>query len=153
MSAQGRVWTTEANSFWDRWKPQSFWGRPCFGVQTSRLLPCQRRGVCPAQDRFTTAPGAAILGSLIPPRLLCAGESVDYRSYTDYGQAPLWAFIFCQEADPNNRYLSTFPAREVLDLTAESALTTETQERAGLPGLLIEVSKMTRGTSSNQRQL
>jgi hypothetical protein len=39
------------------------------------------------------------------------------------------------------------------NLPAESALTTETQERASLPGLLIEANRITRGTSSNQRQL
>ena len=38
-------------------------------------------------------------------------------------------------------------------LPAESALTTETQERASLPGLLVENNRITRGTSSNQRQL
>jgi hypothetical protein len=38
-------------------------------------------------------------------------------------------------------------------LPAESALTTETQERARLPGLQIETNRITRGTSSNQRQL
>jgi hypothetical protein len=27
------------------------------------------------------------------------------------GQALFWAFIFCQEAGPNSRYLCTFPAR------------------------------------------
>ena len=36
---------------------------------------------------------------------------------------------------------------------AESALTTETQERSSLPGLLIEANMITGGTSSNQRQL
>jgi hypothetical protein len=36
---------------------------------------------------------------------------------------------------------------------AESALTTETQERASLPGLLIKANGITRGTSFNQRQL
>ena len=38
-------------------------------------------------------------------------------------------------------------------LPAESAITTETQERASLPGLLVEANRITRGTSSNQRQL
>jgi hypothetical protein len=38
-------------------------------------------------------------------------------------------------------------------LPAESTLTTETQERAGLPGLLTEANRITEGTSSNQRQL
>jgi hypothetical protein len=54
-SAQERVWTVEANSFWDRQKPQSFWGRPLFWLQTSGHLPFQRRGVCPAQEGFATA--------------------------------------------------------------------------------------------------
>ena len=40
-SAQVRVWTAETNSFWDRQKPQSFWGRSCFGLQTSRHLPAR----------------------------------------------------------------------------------------------------------------
>jgi hypothetical protein len=35
----------------------------------------------------------------------------------------------------------------------QSALTTETQERASLPGLLKEAYRIMRGTSSNQRQL
>ena len=39
-------------------------------------------------------------------------------------------------------------------LPAESTLTTETQERARFPGLLLtEANRITRGTSSNQRQL
>ena len=38
-------------------------------------------------------------------------------------------------------------------LPAESALTTETKDRASLTGLLIEANIITRETSSNQRQL
>jgi hypothetical protein len=38
-------------------------------------------------------------------------------------------------------------------LPAESALTTETQERSSLPDLLIEANRIRRGTSSNQSQL
>jgi hypothetical protein len=45
------------------------------------------------------------------------------------------------------------PSLQEESLPAESAPTTETQERASLPGLLIEVNRITRGTSSNQRQL
>jgi hypothetical protein len=45
------------------------------------------------------------------------------------------------------------PSVQEESLPAESALTSETQERASLPGLLIEVNRITRGTSSNQRQL
>jgi hypothetical protein len=38
-------------------------------------------------------------------------------------------------------------------LAAESALTTEIQEKASLPGLLIEANRITRGTISKKRQL
>jgi hypothetical protein len=38
-------------------------------------------------------------------------------------------------------------------LPAENTLSTETKDRARLPGLLIEANIITWGTSSNQRQL
>jgi hypothetical protein len=38
-------------------------------------------------------------------------------------------------------------------LPAKSTLTTETQERVGLPGVLTEANRITGGTSSSQRQL
>jgi hypothetical protein len=82
-SAQVRVWTTEANSFWDR---------PCFRPSSSA-----RRQV-------------------------------------------LKTDIYV-------------PSLQEESLPAESALTTETQERATLPGLLVEANRITKGTSSNQRQL
>ena len=42
------------------------------------------------------------------------------------------------------------PSLQEESLPAESAQATETQERAGLPGLLIEANTITRGTSCNQ---
>jgi hypothetical protein len=46
------------------------------------------------------------------------------------------------------------PFLQEQSLHADSALTTKTQERASLPGLLIETKRIiTRGTSSKQRQL
>jgi hypothetical protein len=45
------------------------------------------------------------------------------------------------------------PSLQEERLPAESALTTETQERTSLPGLLIEANRITRGTTSNQGQL
>jgi hypothetical protein len=62
--AVGRIRTnimTEANSFWDRWEPQSFCGRPQFTLQTSGHLPCQRRGVHPAWEAVAGASGGDIL--------------------------------------------------------------------------------------------
>ena len=45
------------------------------------------------------------------------------------------------------------PSLQEESLPEESALTTETQKRASLAGLLIKTNRITRGTSSNQRQL
>jgi hypothetical protein len=45
------------------------------------------------------------------------------------------------------------PSLKEESLPAESTLNTETQERTSLPGLLIEANRITRGISSNQRQL
>jgi hypothetical protein len=84
---QVRVWTKEANSFWDRQKPHSFWGRPHFGPSSSA-----RRQV------------------RIPDT--CA------------------------------------PSLQEESLPAESTLTTETKERASLPGLLIEANRITGGTET-----
>jgi hypothetical protein len=51
------------------------------------------------------------------------------------GQALFQAFIFCQEAGWNPRYLSTFPARGEL-----ACRETETQKSTSLPVLLIEAN-------------
>ena len=45
------------------------------------------------------------------------------------------------------------PSLKEESLPAESTLTTGTQERARLPGLLTEANRIIEGTSSNQRQL
>ena len=87
------------HSFWDRQKQHSFWDRPRFGLQTSRQLPCQRRGVLPGGLCQST--WGSHLGSLIPQTLVCTGENVDYwsytasgtgRSYTTSGTAPISGF-------------------------------------------------------------
>jgi hypothetical protein len=57
----GVQWRTRPRSLED-----SFWGRPHLGLQTSRHLSCQRRGVYTTQKGFARAPRGAILvpGSL-----------------------------------------------------------------------------------------
>ena len=45
------------------------------------------------------------------------------------------------------------PSLQEESLPAESTLTTETQERAGLPELLTEANRITGATGSSQRQL
>jgi hypothetical protein len=61
QSAQVRVWTTEASSFWDTREPQSFWGSAIFRLQTSIHLPGQRTGVRPAWEAFASGSTGAIL--------------------------------------------------------------------------------------------
>jgi hypothetical protein len=62
QSAQVRVWTTEASSFWDTRGPQSFWGSAVLRLQTSSHLPGQRTGVHPAWEAFDS-------GSILVPGL------------------------------------------------------------------------------------
>ena len=91
-----------------------------------------------------------------------------------------WAFILRQEAKLRPRPLGTFlargestyressdprtqdvdqapdfwtPALKEDSLLAESALTTGTQERVGLPGVLTEAKTISGESSSNQRQV
>jgi hypothetical protein len=45
------------------------------------------------------------------------------------------------------------PALQEESLPAESALTTETQVRVGLPGVLTEANRIKGGSGSSQRQL
>ena len=79
----------------------------------------------PPEDRCP--PGKALseqvgepLGSQIPQRLVCTGESVHTEATQLLrqgeatqllGQALFRAFIFSQEASPDARYLCTLPAR------------------------------------------
>jgi hypothetical protein len=70
-------------------KWHSFWGRPCFGHQTSGHLPWQRRGICPAMEGFAGAPVGSHLWSRISQRLVCVRESVDFRSYKASGTGPV----------------------------------------------------------------
>ena len=67
------------------------------------------------------------------------------------GQALFRAFIFTQEEGLNADLCA--PSLQEESLPEESTLTTETQERAGLPGLLTEANRITGGASSNQRPL
>jgi hypothetical protein len=48
---------------------------------------------------------------------------------------------YCQEEGSNSRYLGTFPVGG--ELACREYLTTETKDRASLPGLLIEANIIT----------
>jgi hypothetical protein len=75
-----------------------------------------------------------------------------HRSNRASWTGSLLAFIFSQEENLSSRHACSFSARGE-SLPAESALTTRTQERVGLPGVLTEANKITGETSSSQRQL
>jgi hypothetical protein len=87
------------------------------------------------------------LGSWIPLRLVCAGVSVDYRSYTDSGISTVSGLHLLPGGRSEHHMCP--PTLQEESLPAENALTTETQERVSLPGLLIEANRITRGISSN----
>ena len=109
-------------------------------------------GTFPTRGR--EPPGRALTsrsgeGAILCPKCL-RDQSVQVSAQTAeatyiLGQALFRAFIYSQEAGLNARPHCTLPA--------ESTLTTENQERAGLPGLLTETNRITGGTSSRQRQL
>ena len=82
---------------------------------------------------------------LVLKRLVCTGEHVGSISNIASGAGPLSGL----HLQPGGRA----EIQTVMHLHAESTLTTETQERVGLPGVLTEASRITGGTSSSQRQL
>jgi hypothetical protein len=150
-SAQVREWTAEANSFLDRQNPELL-RQSSFRAPDIRapFLPEKRCPPCPGGLYHST--WGRHLGSKIPPRLVCTGESVNYRSYTNS-----WTSSVSGPSSSARKQVRMPdicpPSLQEESLPAESALTTETQERSSLPDLLIEANGITRGTSSNQRQL
>lgn len=150
-SVQVRVWTTEAKSFWNRQKPQSFWGRPCFGVQTHRHLPCQRRGVRPTQGSLSQHLGETSWFLDPAETTLCRWECGLQKLHIFWDKPCFRPSSSARRQVQTPDICPTFLQDK--SLPEESALTTETQERASHSGLLIEANRITRGTISNQRQL
>jgi hypothetical protein len=88
---------------------------------------------------------------LVSQRPIHAGEGRGHRSNIASWIGSLQAFILSKEAELRPRPLGNLLARR--DLGPESALTTVTQERVGIPGVLKEANRITGGISSIQRQL
>jgi hypothetical protein len=134
-SAQVRVWTTEASSFWDRREPQSFWGRAIFGArqpvtflargqestQPGKPLPQDPQKPSWFQDSWESSLHRWECG-LLKQRLLWQAKATQLL-----GKILFWAFIFGQEEVkmPDN----CAPSLKEESLPAETALTTETQRR------------------------
>jgi hypothetical protein len=107
-SAQVWVWTTEANRFWDRQEPQSFWGSPLFWFQTSGHLPCQRIGVCLAQEGFAWAS----VGDILDP-WLHRDYSAQVRVWTTEANSFWDKLCFRPSSSARRRvwYMCIFPER------------------------------------------
>ena len=148
--------------------------------ETQHLFQITKRVLCYQEQRQRTKAGPStprILGSLRP---VYARDHMGGRSNRASWTGSLQAFIFSQEAELRPRPLGTFPARGELasregsdprirrgiwdpdfcapslqeeSLPSQSALTTGTQKRVRLPGLLTEANRITGGTSSSQRQI
>jgi hypothetical protein len=108
------------------------------------------------EDRCPPHPGGLCwstwgshLGSRIPLRLVCTSEC-GLQKLPASGTVPV-SGLNLMPGSRSKCQISVYLQEE--SLSAESAQTTETQETASLPGLLIEANRIMRGTSSNQRQL
>jgi hypothetical protein len=82
------------------------------------------------------------LVSRVPWRPVCEGELPDCRGNTSSGTDPVSGL----HLQPGGKCA---PFLQEESLPAEWTLTTETQERAGLPGLVTEANRITGGTRSN----
>jgi hypothetical protein len=75
-------------------------------------------GTFPARGEVCAPPGRALpqhlgetFGSWIPPRLVCAGESVDFRSYTDSGKSPVSALHLLPGGRSKRQIFVHFPCK------------------------------------------
>jgi hypothetical protein len=125
-----------------RFLKDSFWGRSRFGLQTSGNLPGQRSGILPARRALPEHLGKP---SWFPDPFETSLPTweCELQKWTASGTGPV-SGLHLQEAGPS---------LQEENLPAESVQTTETQERSSLPGLLKEANRISRETSSNQRQL
>jgi hypothetical protein len=133
---QVRVWTTEANSFWDRQGHTAFGAGPISG---SRFL-----GTFTARGEVSSPPGRALLEHLGKPSW-----------FPDPSETSLRRPCFRPSSSARRQVQIPdicAPSLQEESLPAESAQTTETQERSSLTGLLIKANRITGETSSNQRQ-
>ena len=156
-SAQVRVWNTEASSFWDRQEPQSFWGGAIFRSRQPATFPARDR--CPpGSGGFSLRFRGSHLGSELHGK-----ESTQVRVRTTETTASVTGQNTASGKDPGlglhlwpgggpNAKLCTFPERGEL-ACKDCSDHWNSEERASLPGLLIEGNKITRGTISKQRQL
>jgi hypothetical protein len=142
-------WTTEATQLLRKAEANSFWDRSRSGLQTSRHLPNQERGV--NLGGLCQSRRGSHLVSPVPWRPVCAGECADCRGNSSSGTGPV-SGLHLQPGGRSKCQISVhLPCKRRACL--RSTLTTETQERARLPGQLTDANRITGGTSSNQRQL
>ena len=138
---------------WSQWRlPRSPEGSPCHRHPSIRRILGSLRRVGLQRGLWPWDSGES---TILYPRSLreqAAKESTWAAETTELlGQDPFrpsssarrqsWAPDLCAPSLPEE------------SLPAESALTTGTQERVGLPGVLTEANRITGGTSSSQRQL
>jgi hypothetical protein len=115
-------------------------------------------GTFPARGEVSTPPRKALLEHLGEPSLV-RGHSETSLCKWECGLQKLhslWGRCFRPSFSARSQVWMPdicAPSLQEESLPAESTLTPEIQERASLPGLLIEANIIMGGTSSNQRQL
>jgi hypothetical protein len=90
--------------------------------------------------------------SRVPQKPVCTGERAGCRRNIASRTGPLLG-LHLQPGGIADLQTSMHPSLQEESLPVESALTTETQERVGLPGVLTEANRITGGKSFSQRQL
>jgi hypothetical protein len=146
-SGTGRShWASEAAHFLGSRHPATFPGRGQVSAEPQRDLPQHRQKTSWFPDSAESSLHRWECG------LQKITPSVAGQSNTASGKGPDLGLHLWPGGGPNTRYLCTFPVREELAYR-ECSYHWNLEERASLPGLLIEGNKITRGTISKQRQL
>jgi hypothetical protein len=141
-----RVWTIEATQLLGQAEVTELLGQTLFWAPEVRsLYPPEER--CP--------PGRALPEHLGEPYWVPDPSETSLRRW-EYGLQSQHSFWDRPSSSAKRQVWMPdicVPSLQEERVPAESALTTETRERARLPDLLTEANRTTGGTRSNQRQL
>jgi hypothetical protein len=133
---QVRVWTTETTQLLGQAEVTQLLGQTPFRAPNIRAPSLPEERCLPLTGGLCQSTWMSHLGSWIPQRLICTGESVDYRSYTASRKG---RSDTASGADPfsGSRHLGNFSARGEVSAWPVRALL----EHQGEPSWLPEASE------------
>jgi hypothetical protein len=133
---QVRVWTTETTQLLGQAEVTQLLGQTPFRAPNIRAPSLPEERCLPLTGGLCQSTWMSHLGSWIPQRLICTGESVDYRSYTASRKG---RSDTASAADPfsGSRYRGNFPTRGEVSALPGRALLEHLQE----PFLVLDISE------------